>query len=117
MAGHVGDGNFHALILFTTDEEFERAKQATDRIVHRAIELDGTCTKLAFVVSARINLIVFIGTGEHGIGIGKKEYLVKELGEGTVELMNTIKHAVDPLGLFNPGKVGRMCPFSDRLDY
>ncbi|KJA24404.1 hypothetical protein HYPSUDRAFT_136362 [Hypholoma sublateritium FD-334 SS-4] len=87
MAGHVGDGNFHALILFTTDEEFERAKQATDRIVHRAIELDGTCT------------------GEHGIGIGKKEYLVKELGEGTVELMNTIKHAVDPLGLFNPGKL------------
>ena len=47
----------------------------------------------------------FEGTGEHGVGIGKKDYLVKELGLGTVELMKTIKHAVDPLGLFNPGKV------------
>ena len=44
------------------------------------------------------------GTGEHGVGIGKKKYLVEELGEGTVNLMKTIKKAVDPLGLFNPGK-------------
>ena len=63
------------------------------------------------------NSILLIGTGEHGIGIGKKDYLVKELGEGTVELMYTIKHAVDPLGLFNPGKVGRMHAFSDRARY
>ena len=46
-----------------------------------------------------------LGTGEHGVGIGKKEYLVEELGEGTVRFMRTIKKAVDPLGLFNPGKV------------
>jgi D-lactate dehydrogenase (cytochrome) len=46
-----------------------------------------------------------LGTGEHGVGIGKREYLYEELGEGTVELMRTIKRAVDPLGLFNPGKV------------
>lgn len=46
-----------------------------------------------------------VGTGEHGIGIGKKDYLVDELGEGTVELMRTIKKAVDPLNLMNPGKV------------
>lgn len=45
------------------------------------------------------------GTGEHGVGIGKKEYLVEELGEGTVELMRTVKQAIDPLNLFNPGKV------------
>jgi len=45
------------------------------------------------------------GTGEHGVGIGKKEFLIEELGEGTVELMRTIKRAIDPLGLFNPGKV------------
>ena len=45
------------------------------------------------------------GTGEHGVGIGKKEYLVEELGEGTVQLMKTIKKAIDPLGIFNPGKV------------
>src|SRR5882757_543599 len=47
-----------------------------------------------------------VGTGEHGVGLGKKEYLVEELGLGTVELMKTIKRAIDPLGLFNPGKVG-----------
>ncbi len=46
-----------------------------------------------------------IGTGEHGVGVGKKEYLVEELGEGTVQLMKTIKAAVDPLNLLNPGKV------------
>ncbi len=45
------------------------------------------------------------GTGEHGVGVGKKEYLIEELGEGTVELMKTIKNAVDPQNLLNPGKV------------
>jgi hypothetical protein len=50
-----------------------------------------------------------IGTGEHGVGIGKKEYLVEELGEGTVEFMRTIKKAVDPLGILNPGKVSLPC--------
>lgn len=48
---------------------------------------------------------LFLGTGEHGVGIGKKEYLYEELGEGTVELMKTIKRTLDPLNLFNPGKV------------
>jgi hypothetical protein len=87
IVGHVGDGNFHALILFKTDEDLETAHAAVKRISKRAIALDGTCT------------------GEHGVGIGKREYLVEELGEGTVELMKTIKRAIDPLGLFNPGKV------------
>ena len=48
---------------------------------------------------------VFPGTGEHGVGIGKREFLVEELGAGTVALMKTIKHAIDPLGIMNPGKV------------
>ncbi|KAF8192120.1 FAD-linked oxidase-like protein [Pholiota molesta] len=87
IVGHVGDGNFHALILFKTDEEKEKARALVSRMVKRAIALDGTCT------------------GEHGVGIGKKEYLVEELGEGTVKLMKTIKKAIDPLGLFNPGKL------------
>jgi D-lactate dehydrogenase (cytochrome) len=47
------------------------------------------------------------GTGEHGVGMGKKEYLYEELGRGTVELMKTVKRALDPLNLFNPGKVSR----------
>lgn len=89
IVGHVGDGNFHALLLFSSDEELAIARGAVHRMVERAIRLDGTCT------------------GEHGVGIGKKEYLVEELGAGTVELMKTVKRAIDPLGLFNPGKVGR----------
>lgn len=48
-----------------------------------------------------------IGTGEHGVGIGKREYLYSELGEGTVELMRSIKKTIDPLNLFNPGKVSQ----------
>jgi D-lactate dehydrogenase (cytochrome) len=66
-------------------------KNAVRRLVLRAIALDGTCT------------------GEHGVGVGKKEYLIEELGVGTVELMREIKKAIDPLNLFNPGKVRRSC--------
>ena len=50
-------------------------------------------------------LIALRGTGEHGVGLGKKEYLVEELGPGTVELMKTIKRTLDPHNLFNPGKL------------
>ncbi|XP_006458232.1 hypothetical protein AGABI2DRAFT_199668 [Agaricus bisporus var. bisporus H97] len=84
--GHVGDGNFHAFILFR-ENQLEEASEAVHRLVQRAINLDGTCT------------------GEHGVGVGKKEYLLDELGEGTIELMKTIKRAVDPLNLLNPGKL------------
>ncbi|KAJ7240137.1 FAD-linked oxidase-like protein [Mycena haematopus] len=87
IVGHVGDGNFHALLLFKTDKELKLVKDAARRMVVRAIALDGTCT------------------GEHGVGIGKRDFLVEELGAGTVALMKAIKRTVDPLGLFNPGKV------------
>ncbi|KAK0491347.1 FAD-linked oxidase-like protein [Armillaria novae-zelandiae] len=96
IVGHVGDGNFHALILFNNEEEHAKTKQAVSRMVKRAIALDGTCT------------------GEHGVGIGKKDYLIEELGEGTVELMKTIKRAIDPLGLFNPGKLYPDTPTKDK---
>ncbi|KAG7447507.1 uncharacterized protein BT62DRAFT_891556 [Guyanagaster necrorhizus] len=96
IVGHVGDGNFHALILFNNEEEQAKTKQAVSRMVKRAIALDGTCT------------------GEHGVGIGKKDYLIEELGEGTVELMKTIKRAIDPLGLFNPGKLYPDTPTKDK---
>jgi D-lactate dehydrogenase (cytochrome) len=103
IVGHVGDGNFHALLLFRTDEEYEIAKGAVHRMVKRAIALDGTCEFMS--AYGYISLNRTQGTGEHGVGLGKKEYLVEELGLGTVELMKTIKRAIDPLGLFNPGKV------------
>jgi D-lactate dehydrogenase (cytochrome) len=57
------------------------------------------------LIFLRLIVNTIVGTGEHGVGIGKKEYLVEELGAGTVKLMRTIKDAIDPLGLFNPGKV------------
>lgn len=59
----------------------------------------------SFFIFLRLIFNTIVGTGEHGVGIGKKEYLVEELGAGTVKLMRTIKDAIDPLGLFNPGKV------------
>ncbi|KAF8906305.1 FAD-linked oxidase-like protein [Gymnopilus junonius] len=87
IVGHVGDGNFHAQIIFESEEGRQKVKEVVKRMIKRAIALDGTCT------------------GEHGVGIGKKEYLNEELGEGTVKLMKTIKNTIDPLGLFNPGKL------------
>ncbi|KDQ13166.1 hypothetical protein BOTBODRAFT_160776 [Botryobasidium botryosum FD-172 SS1] len=87
VIGHVGDGNFHSLILFKTDEEMEVVRGVAHRLVERAIRRDGTCT------------------GEHGVGTCKKEYLYEELGAGTVELMKLIKRTIDPLGLLNPGKL------------
>lgn len=87
IVGHVGDGNFHALILFDGEQELAAVSDAVHRLVHRAIKLDGTCT------------------GEHGVGVGKKEYLVEELGVNTVKLMRTIKRAIDPLNIMNPGKL------------
>ncbi|CAE6450701.1 unnamed protein product [Rhizoctonia solani] len=87
MVGHVGDGNFHTLLLFETEKELELVKGVVHRMVERAIALDGTCT------------------GEHGVGVGKKKYLYDELGEGTVELMKSIKMTIDPLNIMNPGKL------------
>ncbi|TFY78542.1 hypothetical protein EWM64_g5473 [Hericium alpestre] len=87
IVGHVGDGNFHSFMLFHDDKELEKVSAAVHRLVHHAIDLDGTCT------------------GEHGVGLGKKEYLVGELGEGTVELMRSIKQTIDPLNIMNPGKL------------
>ncbi|MDQ3987541.1 MAG: FAD-binding protein [Actinomycetota bacterium] len=86
--GHVGDGNFHLMIMVDPDDEAE-LKVAADinrRLVERALEMDGTCT------------------GEHGVGLRKIDFLSRELGEG-VEVMKSIKRAIDPLNIMNPGKV------------
>jgi D-lactate dehydrogenase (cytochrome) len=87
--GHVGDGNFHCVLLVDIDDpvECERAEALSARLVRRAIALDGTCT------------------GEHGVGLRKQAYLVEELGADTVDLMRRIKQALDPRGILNPGKV------------
>ncbi|KAK3071850.1 D-lactate ferricytochrome c oxidoreductase [Teratosphaeriaceae sp. CCFEE 6253] len=87
--GHIGDGNFHASILYNRADPAERAKVegCVKRMVDRALEMEGTCT------------------GEHGIGLGKKASLIKELGIDTVDVMRKLKRSLDPLWIMNPGKV------------
>ena len=88
LVGHVGDGNFHLVLLFDPDseEEFKIAESVNAKLVHMAVEMGGTCT------------------GEHGVGIGKKAYLDMELG-GAVGVMRSIKRAIDPKNIMNPGKI------------
>lgn len=91
LLGHVGDGNFHALILYK-DEQATETKQLVERMVERALENDGTCT------------------GEHGVGVGKREYLLQEVGEEGVNTMRQIKLALDPLRLLNADKIFKIDP-------
>jgi len=88
IVGHVGDGNFHVVMLIdpNSDDEMQRAKALSERIVEIALACDGTCT------------------GEHGIGIGKRNYLIAEHGEG-VAVMRSLKNALDPQQIMNPGKL------------
>eukprot|EP00644_Phytophthora_capsici_P004243 jgi/Phyca11/109772/e_gw1.17.250.1 len=88
IVGHVGDGNFHVMLPFFQDdaELMQKVRDFSDRLVNRAIEYEGTCT------------------GEHGIGNGKMGYLSKEHGD-SVEVMHTIKKALDPKNIMNPGKI------------
>ncbi|MBM1816285.1 FAD-binding oxidoreductase [Pseudosulfitobacter pseudonitzschiae] len=88
IVGHVGDGNFHSLVLVdeNSPEEMTKAEDYVSWLAETAISMDGTCT------------------GEHGVGQGKMPYLVKELGEAT-DVMIAIKRALDPDNILNPGKV------------
>jgi len=89
LLGHIGDGNFHLMLLVDPDkpEQTELAKQFNQRLVERALKMEGTCT------------------GEHGIGMGKMGSMRMELGDDMMDLMRDIKHVFDPEGLMNPGKV------------
>ncbi|MGE5768894.1 MAG: FAD-binding oxidoreductase, partial [Betaproteobacteria bacterium] len=89
LFGHVGDGNFHLVVLVDRDNPQDMAEAAWigGRVVERAIAMGGTCT------------------GEHGIGLGKRKYLVPEHGAVAVDVMRLLKNALDPLDLLNPGKI------------
>jgi len=89
LVGHVGDGNFHFGYLIDPNSAQERAtaEDLNNKLVARALSLEGTCT------------------GEHGIGLHKMDFLVTEAGAGAVNMMRTIKHALDPKNIMNPGKV------------
>ncbi|MCZ6607417.1 MAG: FAD-binding protein [Alphaproteobacteria bacterium] len=91
IVGHVGDGNFHVVLLVDPDqaEEIAEAERFNERLVMRALAMDGTCT------------------GEHGIGHGKMDFLIAEHGEA-VGVMRAIKQALDPDNIMNPGKIVRV---------
>ena len=88
IVGHVGDGNFHVspMIDMENPAEVAAAKAFSERLVERALAMEGTCT------------------GEHGVGQGKMKYLRAEHGEA-LTVMRAVKHALDPQGLMNPGKI------------
>jgi D-lactate dehydrogenase (cytochrome) len=89
IVGHVGDGNFHLTLLIDMDDEGEvaRAKALSQRLVERALAMDGT------------------STGEHGVGQGKMKYMLAEHGPAAVAVMASIKRALDPQNILNPGKI------------
>ena len=88
LVGHVGDGNFHIVFMIDPNrpEEISEASRLNDSMVARALAMEGT------------------STGEHGVGYGKMEHLVSEIGEG-VSVMRAIKRALDPANILNPGKI------------
>lgn len=89
LLGHVGDGNFHLLLLVKPDDTamMDKARAFAQRLAERAIAMDGTCT------------------GEHGIGLGKKRYMALEHGDDALAVMRVIKIALDPDNIMNPGKI------------
>ncbi|MDB5752704.1 MAG: dld [Ramlibacter sp.] len=89
LVGHVGDGNFHFGYLLDPNDPKERevAEDLNHKLVSRALALEGTCT------------------GEHGVGLHKMGFLVDEAGAGAVDMMRTIKRALDPKNIMNPGKI------------
>src|SRR5574337_2064529 len=89
LVGHVGDGNFHFGYLLNPDDPKERetAEDLNHKLVARALSLEGTCT------------------GEHGVGLHKMDFLLTETGSGAVDMMRTVKRALDPQNIMNPGKI------------
>ncbi|MGV6812666.1 MAG: FAD-binding oxidoreductase [Brevirhabdus sp.] len=89
VVGHVGDGNFHTLLLIDVEnpDELAKADAFIGWLNELAISMDGTCT------------------GEHGVGQGKMKYLQSELGQPALDAMRAIKSALDPHDIFNPGKI------------
>lgn len=105
ILGHIGDGNFHESILYNKKDpkEYEAVKNCVYRMVDRALEMDGTCT--GEVGSAFLPDKHQTNLFQHSIGLGKKASLLKELGPETVGVMKSIKRALDPHWLMNPGKI------------
>ena len=89
ILGHVGDGNFHAILMVQNAADLDEAHRLSDLMVRRALEMGGTAT------------------GEHGVGVGKLDYMAAEHGTGW-DVMGEIKRALDPHNILNPGKLVRL---------
>jgi glycolate oxidase len=85
--GHAGDGNLHVNLLFGSEEERARSHSAVEQVLQAAIDLGGTIT------------------GEHGVGLAKREFLAREQSREVIELQRRLKRAFDPDDLLNPGKI------------
>lgn len=92
ILGHVGDGNYHVLLVIDPNnpKDLEEAERLNALIVHRALKLGGTCT------------------GEHGVGMHKINFLVDEYGQDAIDVMRSIKQALDPNNILNPGKIVKL---------
>ena len=92
ILGHVGDGNYHVLLVIDPNnpKDLEEAERLNSLIVHRALKLGGTCT------------------GEHGVGMHKMDFLVDEYGQDAIDVMCSIKQALDPNNILNPGKIVKL---------
>lgn len=97
LVAHIGDGNAHSFIVYKPEQR-EIAQKVVDNMVQRAIKLDGTCT------------------GEHGIGMGKRDFLLEEIGVVPVDVMRRIKLLLDPLRILNPDKIFAIDP-NDKGDH
>ncbi|EKX44225.1 hypothetical protein GUITHDRAFT_72404 [Guillardia theta CCMP2712] len=97
ILGHVGDGNFHCILVLdpNNQDEIHAAHQFAERLARRAIRMGGTCRNVAALFD-----------GEHGVGYGKLKFMEEEYGPAAIEVMRSIKKALDPLGILNPGKMG-----------
>jgi len=89
IVGHVGDGNYHVLMLLDPDnpDEWQESERINYELVRQAILNDGTCT------------------GEHGVGLHKMQFMAEEHGEDALALMRSLKQAFDPNNVLNPGKI------------
>lgn len=95
LVSHIGDGNAHSFILYQP-EQFDIAEKVVDNMVRRAISYEGTCT------------------GEHGVGLGKRQFLIEELGQKPLDVMRSIKLALDPFRILNPDKVFQIDPLEKK---
>lgn len=96
VLGHIGDGNCHFLLIYNS-KDYAKTKEVVDRMVERALKLEGTCT------------------GEHGVGVGKRSYLEPEIGKNAVDLMRHVKFSLDPRAILNPDKIFKIDP-NENLD-